>query len=62
MHACLNRAPTASWPASAGVGTPLGGGVGLLTRAFGLGADNILAAQLVVANGSLVRSLEQSDG
>ena len=32
----------------------MGGGIGLLSRAYGIGADNILEAQLVIANGSLV--------
>ena len=34
----------------------LGGGVGPLMSKYGLGCDNILAAELVLANGSLVRA------
>jgi hypothetical protein len=34
------------------VGATLGGGFGLLTRAFGMASDNLLAAEVVVASGS----------
>ena len=33
------------------VGATLGGGFGLLTRAFGMASDNLLAAEIVVASG-----------
>ena len=39
-----------------GMGLALGGGIGLSMRQHGLTCDNILAAQIVIANGSLVRN------
>src|SRR3954449_8863206 len=37
-------------------GLTLGGGLGHLTRAFGLAIDNLLAADVVLASGELVRA------
>ncbi|KAL0050944.1 hypothetical protein WJX82_010775 [Trebouxia sp. C0006] len=37
-----------------GMGLALGGGIGLSMRQHGLTCDNILAAQIVIANGSLI--------
>lgn len=37
-----------------GMGLSLGGGIGMAMRQHGLACDNILAAQIVIANGSLV--------
>ncbi len=37
-----------------GMGLALGGGIGLSMRQHGLTCDSILAAQVVIANGSLV--------
>ena len=41
------------------MGLALAGGIGLAMRQHGLACDNILAAQIVIANGSLVIRLGQ---
>jgi FAD/FMN-containing dehydrogenase len=48
--------------ASVGIGgITLGGGVGLLVRAFGLTIDDLLAAEIVTADGELLRIDERTD-
>ncbi len=44
-----------------GVGIILGGGIGHLSRKYGLSIDNILGADVVLADGSLVRADENTN-
>ena len=44
-----------------GVGIILGGGIGHLTRKYGLSIDNILGAQVVLADGSVVEANENEN-
>jgi FAD/FMN-containing dehydrogenase len=42
-------------------GFTLGGGIGWLMRSFGLAADNVIAADMVTADGEMVRASEQEN-
>ncbi len=57
VYQALNRngvtIPAGSCPSVGVGGHALGGGMGLVGRAFGLASDNIIAAQLVTADGTL---------
>ncbi|KAF0562525.1 FAD-binding domain-containing protein [Gigaspora margarita] len=52
--------PSGNCP-SVGVGVILGGGEGRLTREYGMSSDNLIDAQIVLANGTIVESVNNSD-
>jgi FAD/FMN-containing dehydrogenase len=53
--------PAGSCPSVGIGGHALGGGMGLAGRAFGLASDNLMAAEIVTANGKLLRVYTKSD-
>ena len=65
VYAALNRngvtIPAGSCPSVGVGGHALGGGMGLVGRAFGLASDNIIAAQIVTADGKLRNVTAKSD-
>src|SRR5205823_464104 len=52
--------PAGSCPSVGIARHALGGGMGLAGRAFGLATDNILSAELVTADGTVLQVTEQS--
>lgn len=48
-------------PTVGAVGYTLGGGIGLLLRRFGFAADSVVAADVVTADGSLVRAADDEN-
>lgn len=53
--------PAGSCPTVGITGLTLGGGVGVLGRKFGLTCDNLLSAQIVLANGKLITCDKQTN-
>lgn len=53
--------PTPTVSSVSVIGAALGGGGGYLTRAFGLTLDNLLSAEVVVADGTVVRASEEEN-
>ena len=65
VYAALNSTgvtiPAGSCPSVGIAGHALGGGMGLVGRAFGLASDNLIAAQIVTADGKLRTVNSKSD-
>ena len=59
-HAFGLATPSGTFSTTGVAGLTLGGGIGYLSRAHGLSVDNLVGADVVLADGSLVRADEDS--